>query len=148
MLFRSKPWVSIYVCPQSRKILQEGGYYEFPYIVRPWEMNDYSAYAYSPAAMLGLCDARLLQSQAAVILDAGERVVNPPLVATQEAVLGGVNNYAGSITWLDPEYDERLGQALRPLETVGNMNIGLEMKVDTREVLAAVWYIKIGRAHV
>lgn len=138
---KGKPWVSIYICPESRSILREGGYFEFPYIVRPWEMNDYSPYGYSPAAMLGLCDARLLQSQAAVILDAGERVVNPPLVATQEAVLGGVNNYAGSITWLDPEYDERLGQALRPLETVGNLNIGLEMKVDTREVLAAVWYI-------
>lgn len=140
---RGKQWASIYVCPESRTVLNppKSGYFEFPYIVRPWESNDYSQYAYSPAAMLGLCDARLLQSQAAIILDAGERIVDPPLIATQEAILQGPYSHAGSITMVDAQYDERLGAVLRPLETAGNLNIGLDMKVDTREVLAAAWYI-------
>lgn len=137
-----KDFVSIYLCQESRKILKDdGGYWEFPYIVRPWESVDYSAYAYSPAAMLGLCDARLLQSQAAVLLEVGERAVNPPLIATKEAILGPINNYPGSVSFVDAEYDERLGAALRPLETTGDMRIGLEFKVDTREVLAAAWYL-------
>jgi hypothetical protein len=139
---KGKPFVSIYICPESRRVLKDdNGYFEFPYIVRPWEAQDYSPYSYSPAAMLGLCDARLLQSQAAVILDAAERSIDPPLIATQEAILDGPYSHAGSITYVDAEYDEKLGAALRPLETAGNLNIGLEMKVDTREVLAAAWYI-------
>lgn len=140
---RGKQWASVYVCPESRAVLNppKSGYFEFPYIVRPWEANDYSQYAYSPAAMLGLCDARLLQSQAAIILDAGERAVDPPIVATQEAVLDGPYSHAGSITMVDAQYDERLGAAVRALDIGGNLNIGLDMKVDTREVLAAAWYI-------
>lgn len=140
---RGKRWASIYILPENRTILNapKAGYFEFPYIVRPWESSDYSQYGYSPAAMLGLCDARLLQSQAAIILDAGERAVDPPIIATQEAILSGPYSHAGSITMVDPQYDERLGAAMRTLDTTGNLSIGLDMKVDTREVLAAAWYI-------
>ena len=139
---KGKPFISIYICPENRRVLKDdNGYFEFPYIVRPWEAQDYSPYSYSPAAMLGLCDARLLQSQAAVILDAAERTIDPPLIATREAILDGPYSAAGSITYVDADYDEKLGAALRPLETAGNLGIGLDMKVDTREVLAAAWYI-------
>lgn len=140
-VLKNKRYASITLCKESGRIVKEGGYDEFPYIVRPWETHNYSPYAYSPAAMLGLCDARLLQSQAAILLDAGERAVNPPMIATQEAILGGVNSYAGSITWIDAEYDERLGAAIRPVETVGSLPTGLDMKLDTREIIAAIWYI-------
>ena len=37
--------------------------------------------------------------------------MDPPLTVTKD-VLGAVNTYAGGITRVDAEYDERLGQAI------------------------------------
>lgn len=136
-----RPFASVYLNAEGRHVIHEGGYFEFPYIHRRWRVPDDSVYGYSPAAMLGLVDARVLQSQARVILDAGELRVAPPLLAKRDAVLGGVNNYAGAVTWLDIEYDERFGDAIRPLDTGGDVRLGLDMKIDTRNIVAAAWYL-------
>lgn len=135
------PWASIYINKEAVSVLEEGGYYEFPYLHRRWRVPDDSVYGYSPAAMLGLVDARVLQSQARVILDAGELAVAPPLIAKRDAILGGINNFAGAVTYLDVDYDERFGDALRPIQMGGDVRLGLEMKVDTRNILQAAWYL-------
>lgn len=139
--WQGKQYASVYVNAEACIIIKEGGYFEFPYQHRRWRVPSDSVYGYSPAAMLGLVDARVLQSQSRVILDSGELAVAPPLVAKRDAILGGVNNYAGAITWLDTEFDERLGDAIRPLESGGDVRLGLEMKVDTRNILAAAFYL-------
>lgn len=138
---KGKPYTSITINCEARTILREGGYFEFPYAMGRWERTDSSPYGYSPAAMLGLIDARLLQAQSRMILDAAERVIDPPMIATRDAVLGGVNTYPGSVSWIDADYDERLGQALRPLETGANIPLGLEMKQDTRQILMSAWHL-------
>ncbi|MTV47254.1 portal protein, partial [Streptococcus pneumoniae] len=74
-----------------------------------------SQYAHSPAVVAALPDARLLQQITAVILEAGEKAITPPMVGVQEAIRGDVAVYAGGITWVDAEYDERLGEVLRPM---------------------------------
>lgn len=134
-------FVCVYYDPTQKIILEEVGYHEFPYLIRRWRTKSDSQYGYSPAAMLGLCDARLLQSQAQVILEAGEKIVDPPLIVAREAVLGDVNTYAGAITATDARYDERGGPAVQALKTEGNIPIGLEMKQDTRQVLSAAWLL-------
>lgn len=136
-----KPFASVYLNPEGQHIIHEGGYWEFPYLHRRWRVNDDSVYGYSPAAMLSLVDARVLQSQARVIMDAGELSVAPPLLAKRDGVLGEVNNYAGAITWLDLEYDERFGDIVRPLEIGGDVRLGLDMKIDTRSIVKAAWYL-------
>jgi hypothetical protein len=135
------PFASIYINAEAQKVCREGGYHEFPYRVRRWFVDGESPYGYSPAAMLGLVEARLLQSQERVIMDAGERVVDPPSIATRDAVLGQVANYAGATTWIDSDYIANADKALQFLDTRANIPVGLEMKQDTREVLAGDWYI-------
>lgn len=135
------PWNSIYVDRQHQIVLKEGGYFEFPYTVRRWKLNDCSQYAYSPAAVLGLVEARLLQAQTKVILDAGERAVDPPTIATRDAVLGDISTYAGGTTWVEGDYDERLGAAVKVMEQGGNLQLGLEMVQDTRAILQAAQYL-------
>jgi hypothetical protein len=139
---RGMPTVaSVYFEPNLGRVIQESFYFEFPYTVRRWQLQANSPYARSPAADLGLVEARLLQNQERVLMDAGELAVDPPNVATRDAVLGDVHNYPGGTTWVDFDYDERMGPSLRTLDHKGQMPIGLEMKTDTRQILAAAMFI-------
>ncbi len=88
-------------------------YMEF--VVPRWQTVSGSQYATSPATIVALPDARLLQAMTLTILEAGEMSVRPPLVATAEVIREDVNLMSGGITWVDKAYDERLGDALRPL---------------------------------
>jgi head-to-tail connecting protein len=138
---RPHQFASVYIDPAQDSVIREGGYFEFPYTVRRWQLQTGSPYARSPAADLGLVEARLLQNQERVLMDAGELAVDPPWIATRGAVLGDVRNYPGGVSYVDYDYDERGGAALRAVEHKGQLPIGLEMKVDTREILAAAMFI-------
>lgn len=126
---RKLPFVSIYVDTENDTILEEVPAKRVPYVIPRWQTVPGSPYAHSPATVVALPDARLLQQITLTLLEAGQKAVDPPLKATKEAVQGGVNLYAGGITWVDADYDERLGPALeRVMDAPGSLNWG-----DTRE---------------
>jgi hypothetical protein len=137
------PWVSIYVDLDHSVVLEETASFSRIYTIPRWETVSGSQWAYSPAAIAGLPDARLLQAMTLTLMEAGENMVRPPLIATQEAIRSDVALYSGGITWVDAEYDERLGEALRPLmQTTGpGLQIGAEMMKDAREKLAEAFYL-------
>lgn len=138
---RRRPrFASVYIDAEEAKVVREGFYYHFPYRVRRWNLRPGSPYGYSPAAMLGLIDARVLQAQSRVILDAGELAVRPPLLARDE-VLGDAAMHAGSIMWFSPDYEGRASDVLSPVKLGQDMGVGLEMKVDTRAILAAAFFL-------
>lgn len=136
-----KPFASIHIDPAGSEVIREGGYFEFPYTVRRWRLAPNTPYASSPAAMLGLVEARLLQAQERVIMDAGERVVDPPSIAVRDAVMGRVNNYAGATTWIDGDHAQRIDDAFKFVDQRANIPIGLELKQDTRQILASAVFL-------
>lgn len=99
------------------------------YVIPRWRTIADSQYAWSPATGPGLADARTLQAVVRVLLEAGEKAVDPPLVAVEDALRSDAQIYAGGITFLEAEYDERMGPALRPLmqNPGAGMPAGLEM---------------------
>lgn len=112
------------------------------YIVPRWSTPGHTQFAYSPATIAALADARLIQSMTLTLLEAGEKITNPPMIATLEAVRSDVDIAPGGITWVDIEYDERLGQALRPLTTdAKGMPIGIDMQRDSRQMIAQAFYL-------
>jgi hypothetical protein len=48
---------------------------------------------------------------------------------------------AGGITWVDREYDERLGEALRPLNLGRNVGLGVDLLERQRQMLAEAFYL-------
>ena len=107
-----------------------------------WSTVSGSQYAHSPAVVAGLPDARLIQQVSCVLLEAGEKAVSPPMVAVQEAIRGDVSVYAGGITWVDAEYDERLGEVLRPMtHDKSGLNFGMELMQDLRSQLADAFFL-------
>ena len=140
------PYVSIFYELATKHVLREEGVWTKVYSVPRWQTVSGSQYAYSPATIAALPDARLIQQMTLVLLEAGEKAVNPPLVATQEAVRTDVHQFAGGITWVDAEYDERLGEALRPM-TINSNGIphGLQMREEIKRAIESAFYLdKIG----
>lgn len=106
--------MSIFYEEDSKSILEEVGSYTKIYTIPRWQTVSGSQYAYSPATVAAISDARLIQSMTRVLLEAGEKAVTPPMLAVTEAIRGDISVYAGGITAIDSQYDERLGEVLRP----------------------------------
>lgn len=112
------------------------------YIIPRWSTPGHTQFAYSPATVAALADARLIQAMTLTLLEAGEKITNPPMIATQEAVRSDVDIAPGGITWVDIEYDERLGAALRPMTTdAKGMPIGVDMQRDSRVMIQNAFYL-------
>jgi len=136
------PWMMVYLDVQNMHIMGEVGLFSHGIIMPRWQTVSGSQYAYSPAAIAGLPDARLLQAMSLTLLEAGEMSVRPPMIATQDAVRGDVQLYSGGITWADVEYDERKGDVLRPItQDRRGLPHGFEQRDNQMSMLAEAFYI-------
>jgi hypothetical protein len=124
------------------KTIEKVGVFSPIYVIPRWQTVSGSQYAYSPATVAALPDARLLQAMTYTLLEAGEKQVNPPMIAVQEAIRSDVSIFAGGITWVDAAYDEKLGEVLRPLtQDKSSMPLGVDMARDTRFMLSEAFYL-------
>ena len=137
-----KPWISIYYDCTHQHAMEEVAVWNKEYVISRWQLVSGSQYANSPAVIAALPEGRLLQAMTFTLLQAGEKIVNPSMIATEQAVRSDVDLSSGGLTWVDYEYDERLGAALRPLTTdAKGMPIGREMQTDSRALLAQCFYL-------
>lgn len=141
------PWVSLYIDVDNQHVIDERESATPIYIIPRWQTVSGSQYAYSPAVVAGLPDARLLQAMTLTLLEAGEMAVRPPMVAVQEAINGGVKLFSGGITQVDAAYDERLGEVLRPVTQDSRaLPFGVDVAKDKQEMLAQAFYLNKLRA--
>jgi len=139
---RGRPYWSVYYDVDHEQLLEQEPVWNKEYMIPRWQTVSGSQYAYSPATIVGLPDARLIQSMTYTLLEAGEKLANPPMVATIDAVRSDVSIYAGGITWVDNEYDERMGPSLRQLEqSATGMPLSVDMQRDARNMLTQCFYL-------
>jgi len=138
----NQPFVSIYIDVDNEHIIEEVGQWVNMYTIPRWATVSGSQYAHSPATVTALGDARLIQTMTSTILEAGEKAVNPPLLAIQEAIRSDVSVYAGGITWVDADYDERLGEVLRPMtQDKSGLNFGLDVNESIKEQIFEAFFL-------
>jgi len=137
-----QPWVSMFIDIENDHVMEERGSWTMIYTIPRWATISGSQYAYSPATLIALPDARLLQAMTLTLLDAGERAANPPMIGVSEAIRGDLNIYPGGFTAVDAEYDERLGEVLRPLvQDKSGHPFGLDMADRTSGMLREAFYL-------
>lgn len=135
-------WVVVYLDVLNKHVLHEQGVPSHGIILPRWQTVSGSQYAYSPATVAGLPDARLIQAMTLTLLEAGEISVRPPMIATQDAIRSDIQLYAGGITWADVEYDERKGDVLRPLnQDRRGLPMGYDVHDRQQMALAEAFYI-------
>lgn len=135
------PFVSLYVDCDNQTLLEETPRRRLGYIIPRWQTVSGSQYAHGPA-YVGIADARLLQQMTLTLLEAGQKSVDPPMIAVGEMITGGVNTYAGGVTWVDADYDERLGEVLRPLGIdKSGLNWGTEQSLRIEQILSRAFFL-------
>lgn len=135
-------FVSVFIDVAHGHVMEAAGRATLGYIIPRWQLVSGSPYAYSPTTIASISDARMLQDMTRTIIEAGEKAVDPPMVATQEAIRSDLSLYAGGVTYVDAAYDERLGQALRPIsQDRSGLPLGLEMQQDIRQQIASAWML-------
>lgn len=136
------PLVSLYIDVDNEHIMEETGQRVNEYVIPRWQRIRGTQYAASPAAIAALPEARLLQAMTFTLLEAGEKYVSPPLLGVREAIRGDIDVSAAGITFVSAEYDERLGEVLRPLtQDKSGMPIGFEMQARSEAMLKRAFYV-------
>lgn len=141
------PFVSTFIECSKCELLEQVGQKINMYVIPRWQTVSGSQYAYSPATVVALADARMLQSMTAILLEAGEKAVNPPMTARENVLRSDVAIFAGGITYVDQEFDERSGRALELLTNdKSGLPLGLQMQQDMRIQLASAFFLDKVRA--
>lgn len=81
-----KKFKSVYICLQSRTLLQEGGYRTFPYEIQRYDVAPQEVYARSPA-MLVLPALKTLNAEKRTFLKQGHRAADPVLLTYDDGLL-------------------------------------------------------------
>lgn len=144
---RGRPRWSVWYDCENNAVIEATPIWGRHYIIPRWQTVSGSQYAYSPATIVALPEARLIQAMTLTLLDAGEMVTRPPMIATKDAVRSDMGVYPGGVTWVDYDYDERMGEALRPLTIdAKGLPFGLEVSEKARGILVQAFFLNKLRA--
>lgn len=141
-----KRW-SIYYDRTHDHVIEDVPIHGRHYIIPRWQAGAATVvggiqYGYSPCVVAALPDARLLQAITYTLMEATEKAAAPPYLAVENVIKSDLSLYANGVTWVDAEYDERTGEALRPMEQdFRGMQHGIQMGVDTRTMIHKAFYL-------
>lgn len=135
-------YVSVYIDVARQHLIELNGQNHPYYVIPRFQTIAGSPYAYSPATVVGLPDARTLQAMTYTLLEAGERYARPPIIATQNAIRSDIDLSADGITYVDDEYDVRTGDPLRTLpQNMGGFPIGADLRQNIVQVMSSAFYV-------
>ncbi|MCP4328418.1 MAG: phage head-tail adapter protein [Alphaproteobacteria bacterium] len=126
------PFASLYIAIEGRRVIEEGGFEEFPYAISRYVTAPREVYGRSPAMQV-LADIKMLNEMAKTTLRAAHKAVDPPLLVADDGVMSRINTRPNALNF--GGINNR-GQALvQPLQTAANVPLGLEMENQRRQVI-------------
>ena len=134
--YKDMPFCSLYIDCEHDEILSEGPLPVFNYVIPRWRTVAGFPQGFSPATITSLPDGRMLQQLARIILEQGEKALDAPMFAKGEIFRDAVNRYAGGMTYVDLEDDQKIQDVLSFEEASNGLPAGLEMKADVRNMIA------------
>jgi hypothetical protein len=133
LLARNFPYTDLWIEMRDQRIVQDGGFREFPFIVPRWDTSSGEAYGRSPG-MIALPDASTLQAMGETLLIAGQRAADPPLGAPADGAFHEINTVPGGLAYYDPDTAAKIGgNPFFPIESGARMPLTVEMQRDMRQ---------------
>ena len=136
----SKPFLSLYVEEESKRIVREGGYEEQPYHVPRWSQAAGEIYGRGIGEMV-IADVKSLNRMGETQLKVAQKTADPPLGAPDEGVIRQLRTWPGGITY--GAIDAQGNQLVKPLYTGGDHRITLEIAEQRRTVIREAFYFSL-----
>jgi hypothetical protein len=132
----NQPFVSIYIDCENRTYLHDNGRPVFNYVVPRNRMISGKPWGFSPHTLNSLQDARMLQSLKLILLEQGEKAVDPPVVARGDIFTRDVNLFSGGFTAVDLPDNTKVSDVITTLQTGDRISVGIDMVQDVRALIA------------
>lgn len=140
--YRGMAFWSCYIAFEDRHIISEGGYRVFPFAVPRYETAPRECYGRSPAINC-LPAIKTLNEQKKTLLRAAQRVVDPPIMLTDDGSLAAFNTRPNALNYgyMGPD-----GRPLAmPFNSGGKVEIGLELMNAEREAINDAFLVSLFR---
>lgn len=134
---RNMPYASVYVHPESRTVLSESGFEEFPYVAPRFLKASFEiGYGRSPA-MVALPDIKMLNKMSEVTIRAAQKQVDPPLMVPDDGFMLPIRTVPGGLNF----YRSGTRDRLEPLNIGANNPLGLNMEEQRRQAIQSAFYV-------
>lgn len=134
------PFASVYIELDKKEKVKESGYVQIPYLVDRWLKSSSEVYGRGPGVEV-LPDVKMVNAMAKTILRAGQKMVDPPLIAPHKGFVLPIRTSPSSMI-----YRTSMGNPndkLDVLEMRGNIPIGLELKKERREMIREAFFVDL-----
>ncbi len=130
------PFKSCYILVDKKIKLSEGGFKEFPYAVPRWTKTSGETYGRGPGQAM-LPDIKMVNKMMETTLKGAQKTVDPPLMVSDDSVIGRVRLTPGGLTLVRPFTDV----PIKPLITDARIDFGYQVVDDVRQRIRAGFYV-------
>lgn len=95
---QNKPWASYWIEKDSRNMLEEGGYDEFPYMVPRWSKHTGKAYGYGPGLDC-LSEIKMINEFSKSDIKVHQKRADPPVLVPDEMAMYPKRFMPGGVTY-------------------------------------------------
>lgn len=127
------PFHSCHVCEEDQMVVRTSGYQEFPYLVPRWAKATGEIFGRSPSYN-ALPDIKTLNKAVEIGLKAWAKAIDPPLLVTDDGVIGRVRMTPAGITVV------RSDGAVKPLQIASNWQVTDMKENQLRTAIRQAYY--------
>jgi len=133
----NKPFASVYMDQEEKKIISESGFDEFPYTAPRFLKASFEiGYGRSPA-MTALADIKMLNKMCEVTIRAAQKQVDPPLLVPDDGFILPIRTVPGGLNF----YRSGTRDRIEPLNIGANNPLGLNMEEQRRKAIQSAFYV-------
>ena len=133
---KNMPYMSVHICMQTKMVMSEGGFEELPYVVPRFLKATGEVMGRSPA-MVALPDVKMLNLMSKTIIQAAQKMIDPPLLVPDDGFLLPIRTQPGGLNF----YRAGSRDTITPLNTGANIPIGLSMEDQRRQAIRSAFYV-------
>jgi hypothetical protein len=133
---KNKAIASVYYHMDSKALLSESGFDDFPFMVPRFVKDSVSTYGRSPA-MTALPDVKMLNKMCEVTIRAAQKQIDPPLMVPDDGFMMPIRTTPGSLNF----YRAGTRDRLEPLNIGANNPLGLNMEEQRRGAIRQAFYV-------
>lgn len=134
---KNMPWASIHIEPETKLVLREGGYQEFPYCCpRFLKASFEQGYGRSPS-YTALPDTKMINAMSEVTIKAAQKQVDPPLMVPDDGFILPVNTKPAGLNF----YRSNTRDRIEPLNIGANNPLSLQTEEQRRTQIRSCYYV-------